>query len=203
MAHPHCWLLDNQSAVSAWTGSPALTPARPYRLYRFLSDLEDLLETRGSDQDLLRAALPLLQRLIASSPWLGWAAPPPDPESGWSVQILYDEPDFPLTVQLVSWAPGSISPIHNHGCWGLVTLLAGCERNDLWSCSPTAEGTVEMVRTGALQLQPGDTLLLLPDAIHSVEALGEVPTVSFNCYGPTDYSQRFEFDPLLGTAQLF
>lgn len=200
---PQCWLIDNQSSVTALVGAPEPEPVRPYRLYRFLSDLEDLLDQPLPDAELLQVAFPLMQRLLASSPWFEFAAPPPDPESGWSVQILYDEPDFPLTVQLVSWAPGSISPIHNHGCWGLVTLLAGCETNELWKRCQSPQSGDQIVPMGSLHLNPSDTLLLLPEAIHRVEAVGNAPTVSFNVYGPTDYAGRFEFDPDQGLAQPF
>jgi predicted metal-dependent enzyme (double-stranded beta helix superfamily) len=43
----------------------------------------------------------------------------------------------------------------------------------------------------------------MPDAIHSVEAIGDEPTISFNLYGETDYDQRFEFDPVTCTAKNF
>jgi predicted metal-dependent enzyme (double-stranded beta helix superfamily) len=43
----------------------------------------------------------------------------------------------------------------------------------------------------------------MPAAIHHVEAIGDEPTLSFNLYGETNYSQRFEFDPGQGTAKNF
>ena len=43
----------------------------------------------------------------------------------------------------------------------------------------------------------------MPEAIHSVEALGEEPIITFNIYGETDFSQRFEFDTLTNTAKNF
>jgi predicted metal-dependent enzyme (double-stranded beta helix superfamily) len=174
---------------------------RPYRFYHLLSNLEDLLECCPVDEDLLEKAVPLLYRLLASSPWFSLAVLPPDLEVKWSVQNLDDEPDLPLTVQLVSWASGRTAPIHNHGCWGLVNLLLGLKRSHVWGKRPGAEGLKQILPIEGLCLQPGDTLLL-PEAIHSVEALGEEQTVSINRYGPTDYTQRFELNPQQGTAQL-
>ena len=43
----------------------------------------------------------------------------------------------------------------------------------------------------------------MPDAIHSVESLGDEPTITFNIYGETNFSQRFEFDTLTNTAKNF
>jgi hypothetical protein len=41
---------------------------------------------------------------------------------------LYQEDNFPITIQMVAWLPGNISPIHNHGTWGLVAVVSGQEK---------------------------------------------------------------------------
>ena len=43
----------------------------------------------------------------------------------------------------------------------------------------------------------------LVNVIHSVEIIGNEPTISFNVYGETNYEQRFEFDPVTCTDQKF
>lgn len=187
------WSKQNQLAISS----------RPYRLYRFLTDLENLLETFPDDCHRLQLICSLVQRLLNSSPWLLVACPPPDPNQGWSVSMLYEEPDFDLTVQLVSWMPGVVSPIHNHACWGVVALLDGQEKNTLWQRSPSEEFKDKIEPSSEIILTPGDTISFMPNAIHNVEALGDEPTVSFNVYGVTDYKQRFEFDPINNTAVNF
>lgn len=175
----------------------------PYRLYRFLTDLEDVLNRIEDDRLRLQAICPLVRQLLASSSWLQITPLEPDPQTGWEVSVLYDEPFFPLTVQLVAWAPGVISPIHNHGCWGLVALLSGEEKNTFWRRSSTAKSPDTIEAAGDCLLNPGDILCLMPDAIHHVEAMGDLPTISFNLYGETNYDRRFEFDPILGTAKNF
>lgn len=175
----------------------------PYRLYRFLTDLEDILEQISDDYLRLQAICPLVRKLLDSSPWVQIALLEPDSETGWAVQTLYDEPFFPLTVQLVAWAPGAVSPIHNHASWGLVALLGGQEKNTLWRRSPIPKFPDKIQTVGDILLAPGDILCLMPDAIHHVEALGDEPTISFNIYGETDYARRFEFDRVKGTAEIF
>ncbi|MGQ9873409.1 cysteine dioxygenase family protein [Leptodesmis sp.] len=127
----------------------------------------------------------------------------PDPDLGWEVTMLYDEPFFPLTVQLVAWAPGVTSPIHNHATWGVVALLSGQEKNTFWQRSPTSEFSDRIELAADLLLSPGGILCLMPDAIHQVEAIGDQPTISFNLYGETNYDQRFEFDLNRFTAKNF
>jgi predicted metal-dependent enzyme (double-stranded beta helix superfamily) len=175
--------------------------SRPYRLYRFLTDLEDILERINEDRWRLEAIRPLVRQLLTSSDWLQIPALEPNPETGWEVLTLYDEPFFSLTVQLVAWKPGMTSPIHNHGCWGLVALLSGAEKNTFWQRSGSRDNRLSLKEE--LLLTPGDILCLMPDAIHHVEAMGDEPTISFNLYGETNYNQRFEFDPVQGTATNF
>jgi predicted metal-dependent enzyme (double-stranded beta helix superfamily) len=175
----------------------------PYRLYRFLTDLEDILEQIEDDRLRLQAISPLVRKLLESSSWFQIPLLEPDPETGWAVQMLYDEPFFPLTVQLVAWAPGTVSPIHNHASWGLVGLLSGQEKNTFWQRSPIPKFPDKIETVGDILLAPGDILCLMPDAIHHVEALGDEPTISFNLYGETDYDRRFEFNSIQGTAQIF
>jgi predicted metal-dependent enzyme (double-stranded beta helix superfamily) len=184
--------------------------SRPYRLYRFLTDLEDILDRIREDRWRLEVIRPLVRKLLTSSDWLQIPALEPNPETGWEVLTLYDEPFFPLTVQLVAWKPGMTSAIHNHGCWGLVALLSGEEKNTFWqrSCDKGDRSAPQRSRdrispNSDRLLTPGDILCLMPDAIHHVEAMGDEPTISFNLYGETNYNQRFEFDSVQGTAKNF
>ncbi len=175
-------------------------PIVPYRLYRFLTDLEEILLRDTDDGIRLQKISPLVRHLLDNSPWIELQFLPPDPETGWSVTMLYDEPDYPLTIQLVSWMPGMVSPIHNHAAWGLVAILSGQEKNTFWRRSPQT-GSLEPA--GDRILSPGDVITFMPDAIHQVEALGNEPVISFNLYGETEFDRRFEYDPETGAAQLF
>jgi predicted metal-dependent enzyme (double-stranded beta helix superfamily) len=198
------WFVANNGQCEAWkVVSQADELTQPYRLYRFLTEIEDILESIADDRLRLQAICPLVRKLLASSSWLQVVPLDPDPETGWEVSMLYDEPFFPLTVQLVAWTPGVVSPIHNHASWGLVALLSGQEKNTFWQRSPTSEFPDRITPVSDRLLSSGDILCLMPDAIHHVEAIGNEPTISFNLYGETDYRRRFEFDPDRHTAQIF
>jgi predicted metal-dependent enzyme (double-stranded beta helix superfamily) len=168
-----------------------------------LTDLEDILKQENSDRRRLEAIMPLVRKLLNNNTWLLTDYDLPDPDLGWSVTTLYDEPDFPLTVQTVAWSPGQISPIHNHGTWGLVALISGQEKNIFWQENHPSDSTLEIEMVGELVISPGDIISFLPNTIHQIEALGEEPTVSFNLYGETDYERRFEFDPVHSTKTIF
>lgn len=171
---------------------------RPYRLHRLLTDLENLLEKVADPQAQLQQMIPMVRCFLDSAPWLHFDPLQPDPETGWAVLTLYDEPFFPLTVQVVSWAPGMVSSIHNHASWGLVALLDGQEKNELW-----VRPAEQLLPVGDRTLGAGDIITFLPEAIHRVTALGDRPTISFNLYGETNYDRRCEFDPTTHQATLF
>ncbi len=197
------WLLTEDGNCVALTLNELELPEKPYRLYRFLSELEDILDTVEDDHERIRAIAPLVRKLLTSSYWLQTAFTDPPLDPGWSVQFLYDEYEFPLTIQMVAWLPGHTSLIHNHGTWGIVAIVGGQEKNRFWRRSPTLENPDLIEYIGERILIPGDIIGFLPDAIHSVESLGEEPAITFNLYGVTDYSQRFEFDPITQTATKF
>ncbi|AFY57152.1 putative metal-dependent enzyme of the double-stranded beta helix superfamily [Rivularia sp. PCC 7116] len=175
-------------------------PENPYRLFRFLTNLEDILQNTSDDIQRLEQIRPLVRRLLNSSEWLHYEYLEADADTGWSVTTLYDEPDFPLTVQTVVWLPGSVSPIHNHATWGVVAILSGEEKNIVWK---KADNSERIEKAGELTLSPGDIISFTGDAIHHVEVVGDEPTVSFNIYGETNYDQRYEFNPINYTATNF
>jgi predicted metal-dependent enzyme (double-stranded beta helix superfamily) len=110
---------------------------------------------------------------------------------------------FPFTVQTVTFAPGVKSNIHNHGTWGIVAVLKGQEKNTFWRRTPNDEFKDKIESTGEIILSADDIISFTPDAIHCVEAVGDEPTVTFNIYGETDPTRRFDFDPVNHTAKKF
>ncbi|MCJ8278948.1 MAG: cupin [Rivularia sp. ALOHA_DT_140] len=200
------WLLMDDGRYEASEIIEEAELSVPYRLFRFLTNLEDILQNISDDKQRLQEIRPLVRRLLNSSEWLHYEYLEPDVDTGWSVTTLYDEPDFPLTVQTVAWLPGSVSPIHNHATWGVVAILSGQEKNTFWKqVNPdlNSTGNERIEKAGELILSPGDIISFTPDAIHNIEVMGDEPTVSFNLYGETNYDQRFEFDPINFTATNF
>lgn len=199
MPYQDLLIQDNGQITSHDIQPDSDTP--PYRLYRFLTDIEDILTTTTDNEAILHAVRPLVRRLLTQSVWLQWQYTDPDPDTDWSVSMLYDEPGFPLTLQNVAWNPGTISPIHNHGTWGVVAILSGQEKNTFWR--PQSPSSSQLEKVNEIILNPGDIITFLPETIHHVEVVGDEPVISFNLYGVTDYDNRFEFDLATGTKANF
>ncbi len=175
----------------------------PYRLHRFLTEVEDVLEAAIDESACLPQLWLLVRRLITNSYWIQTQYIDPNPDTGTGVIMLYDEIGYPLTVQISTYLPGTRSSIHNHGNWGIVAVLKGEEKNTLWKRLSDAKFLDRVEPTAEVVVLPGDIISFTPDAIHSVEAVGDEPTVTFSLYGETHHSRRFEFDPVLHTAKNF
>ncbi|MEH2080249.1 MAG: cupin [Nostoc sp.] len=198
------WLLTGDGQHQACKSVRAWDLLREnYRLYRFLTEVEDVLNSVDDQASRLPELQMLVRRLIVNSYWVQSQYLEPSPKTGTSVSLLYDELGFPLTVQTVTFAPGTRSNIHNHGTWGIVAVLKGQEKNTFWQRTNSPEFQDKIESTGELTLLPGDIISFTPDAIHCVEAVGDEPTVTFNVYGETDPKERFEFDLVTDKARNF
>ncbi|MEN9220175.1 MAG: hypothetical protein Q6J68_05075 [Thermostichales cyanobacterium SZTDM-1c_bins_54] len=173
-----CWFVNAQGQCQS-LGIPKLDRAHPYRLHRFLTELEDLSCQLHDEPALLQALAPRFLALIQGSPWLGSVLTPPDPQVGWSAVLLYDEPDYPFTLQTVVWAPGQGSPVHGHGTWAMVALMAGQQEHRFWQ-----QAADQLTPTGTCTLAAGDVLLMSSTTCHQVNVSPGSPAISLNLYGP-------------------
>ncbi|MBT9314637.1 cysteine dioxygenase family protein [Leptothoe spongobia] len=197
------WLINDDGQRMTFGTADVQPSERVYRMYRFLTDLEDILADENDDSIRIQKITPLVRQLLTSSYWLQMEYDPPSPKTGWSVKFLYREYEFPLTVQMVAWAPGQVSTIHNHATWGIVALIGGEEKNHFWRRSPTSEHPHKLESVGEQLLAPGDIIGFTPGVIHQVEPIGDEPTISFNLYGVTNMKARYEYDIAEHTAKLF
>jgi predicted metal-dependent enzyme (double-stranded beta helix superfamily) len=181
--------------------------AEEYRLYRFLTEAEDitrLAAAEGIDEETSLSRLRMLVRkLVLNCYTVKTRLPEPNPKTGVSVVMLYDELGFSMTIQTEMNFPGTSSPIHNHGTWGIVMVLEGKQKNIFWKRNPTPEFPDRIDRIGERVIEPGDIISFTTEAIHSIEAVGDKPTVTINLYGETNGSKRFQFDSDNQTAKHF
>lgn len=179
-----------------------------YRFYRFLTEVEDILiqfeDREMKEQDFLPRIQRLVRQLLLNCYWIQTKISELCLNQETSVVLLYDEVGFPLTVQLVAFAPGIVSSIHNHGTWGIVGVLQGQEKNIFWKRDPSQEFPNKIVQADEKILQPGDIISLTSETIHCIEAIAEnQPTITFNLYGETHGDRRFEFNSDNHTAKRF
>ncbi|MGK7947921.1 MAG: cupin [Xenococcaceae cyanobacterium] len=181
--------------------------AEEYRLYRFLTEVEDIMRlavAEGIDEESSLSGLRMLVRkLLLNCYTVKTRLPEPNTTTGVSVVVLHDEVGFPMTIQTETNLPGTTSPIHNHGTWGVVMVLQGKLKNIFWKRVPTAEFPNKIDRVGERIIESGDIISFTTEAIHSTEAVGDEPTITFNLYGETHGGKRYQFDFEKQTAKHF
>ncbi len=197
------YIVSDEGNYSQYEYSYIPSVTNYYRLYRFLTDLEDTISNYENEQEIIKILMPKVRQLLTESDWIQLEYIEPNPSIGWSVKMLYDEPNFPLTVQIVTWLPGQKSPIHNHGTWGIVAILSGEEKNTFWRKYSTEKSDNAVKSVGERILEAGDIIAFTSNAIHQVEVISDEPVISFNVYGITDFNSRFEFDFINQTAKNF
>ena len=189
---------------------------KPYRLYRFLSDLDELVDMVPNDLQRIGVAAVLTRRFLSqdSSSWIFEACPEPDPENLSSAHCLYKEPGYPFIIMLTSWLP-QCSPVHNHANWSIVACLGdettGWEENYFWTRldDGSQHGYAEVKLVSKEILKPGDIIGFTPDAIHNIRSISAKgvaspkPTYLFNIFGETDLNNRYKFNPFNKTLENF
>ncbi|MDJ0508806.1 MAG: cupin [Crocosphaera sp.] len=204
------WLVQDNGKCSSFAPPrqwDLLTPTTSYRLHRFLTELDDILNhaqmTGQTELEYLPTLRHLVRKLLLNVYWVSQEIPETSPNSETDIKLLCNEPGYPITLQTEIMLPGTSTTIHNHGTWGVVATLQGKQKNTFWKCIPTPEHPQHIEKVDEKVFQLGDIISLTTEAIHCVEAIGSEPTVTLNLYGDTNASKRFKFNPLTHQAYHF
>jgi predicted metal-dependent enzyme (double-stranded beta helix superfamily) len=110
-----------------------------------------------------------------------------------------------LTLVRGRFEPDALTPIHNHGSWGVIGVYRGRDRYQVWRRLDERDGAgparVELVEERILE--PGDVAILPPPPqdIHAQQGLDGTPAYEFVLFGKnTMILPRLYFDPAQGTA---
>ena len=177
-----------------------------YYFHRFLTDITDLLDQAPNELEewnFLPQIRMRVRQLLTNSYWLKTQQPDENSKTGVSICTLYDEIGYPLTVQNVLSMPGIVSPIHNHGTWGVTVIIKGQEKHTFWRLAGSQHQPFEIEPTEERVFGPGEIVSFMPETIHQVTTVGQTPTLTFQLYGDTQPRSRFEYQPDQATAKAF
>jgi predicted metal-dependent enzyme (double-stranded beta helix superfamily) len=176
----------------------ATMSSRPYTIEGFVEDLRTIAAEGGGPATIVDRVRPLARELALGRTWLRPEHYACDPEQGFGLHVLHEEPDHTLFVIAAAWLPGRGVAPHNHGTWAVVAGVDGPERNVFWKRvdDGSRPGHAKLEKRGEKVFGPGDVLTLLPGAIHSVVNDTTQVTVSLHVYGYNlNLAQRSQFDP--------
>jgi 3-mercaptopropionate dioxygenase len=142
--------------------------------------------TRQPFQEILQHPLwfgQFLQKFIADPAFLS-----NQPVSFFDNEIkLYRSPDKSFILLAYIWDSRELSPIHDHGAWGIIGALNGPLREIKYQRldNRQVEGYAELKQISDTVIAPGETVQVLPldRGIHQTGATGDQLTITLNVYG--------------------
>ena len=164
----------------------------------FVRDLKLLAAEHQAPQDLLPAVAERAAVLAEDRSWIQQDFYEVDESQGIGITVLHEEPDNTLLVESIVWAPGKGVLPHDHQTWGVVLGLDGVERNRIWTRKDDASkpGYADLELHHENDVGAGQTIVFMPDDIHSVDNVSDVPSLSLHIYGKSlAHVSRSEFDP--------
>jgi 3-mercaptopropionate dioxygenase len=176
------------------------------RLRRFIGDMTSLVGGAWQDKDeaaTVDVGAKLLGELVKHDDWLPEATAK-GPPHGYAQNLLWCDPFERFCVVSFVWAPGAVTPVHDHEMWGLVGMLRGSETS-LRFVRDAATGA--LAPGGLTKLAPGDVEVLRPSEgdIHQVtNTLADRSSISIHVYGGNIGAvRRHTFDVKTGEPKLF
>jgi predicted metal-dependent enzyme (double-stranded beta helix superfamily) len=179
-------------------------------VHGFIDDVKGILAADGSSEAGLQR---IATRMSAFVRDVGAGddaqTPPGNIHEGPRAQSgpLYQD-ETGLTLVRARFGPEALTPIHNHGSWGVVGVYKGRDRYQLWRRLDDGHGpgeaAVELVEERVLAA--GDVVILPPPPqdIHAQQGLDGEAALEYVLFGRGDIAMtqpRLYFDPAQGTAE--
>src|SRR5229473_6243995 len=142
-----------------------------YSIAQLAGDLREICAQTKDEREILSQARPLARRVaLAKDSWLKPRMYEVDPEQGFGVHLLHEEPDRTLAIFAVSWLPGRGTPPHDHGTWALVAGVDGPEMNKFFERldDRTRAGHAELKKIGEKVFGVGEVVAMPTGGIHIV-----------------------------------
>jgi predicted metal-dependent enzyme (double-stranded beta helix superfamily) len=168
-----------------------------YTLGDYLGDLRAITANETDPVKITTLVAPLAKKFAQAPQWFRPEYRACDPEQGFGVHLLHEEPNHDLAVFVISWRPGSGTSPHNHKTWAAVVGIEGQEQETNYQRLDHGEtsGYAELKRGGEQIMRAGDVACCYPEHIHAVRNVAGEVAISLHTYGRHfNYTGRSEFD---------
>ena len=158
-------------------------------LASFVQQCETIVAAKEKTADWVTFIAPLMQRLASQADrFLKPEHLHSDPQH-YSRNAIHIAPSGNLSLFALVWLPGQWTPVHDHGCWGVVGVVRGLleERSYMSATGDIASDSgIRLKRGGVFLLNPGSVSSFVPNPDH-IHKTGVAKTretcVSLHLYG--------------------
>jgi len=171
-----------------------------------MSKIRDIEKANGVNRDSLKEVREVLLGLAAKQELFA-EADFPSASGDPLLYLLSEDEDDRFALYLSTGLPGRSSPPHNHTTWAVIVGIEGEEQNRIYERvddgSEPGRGEVRM--RDEFVVMKGTGICFMPDDIHSIHVVSEVPTRNFHMYGRSleHLPERIQFDTEQGTYAVF
>ncbi|MET0334878.1 MAG: cysteine dioxygenase [Rhizobacter sp.] len=154
----------------------------PPPLQTLVDRLDDLVDQRLGEGELLAQVRPALAELVSRDDWLppDYAKPGADRYRQYPLHV---DPTGRFSIVSFVWGPGQATPIHDHTVWGLIGMLRGAEVSQGYRFA----GRNKLQPDGPpVRLSPGQVEAVSPRLgdVHRVHnAFDDQVSISIHVYG--------------------
>jgi rhodanese-related sulfurtransferase/predicted metal-dependent enzyme (double-stranded beta helix superfamily) len=101
------------------------------------------------------------------------------------VYRLSEDADLRFALYASAGVPGKAQPPHNHTTWASISGVYGDEHNVFYERIDNRDtpGQGRLRRTGELTVRKGSAVAFMPDDFHTIEVLGDEPSLHLHVYG--------------------
>lgn len=119
--------------------------------------------------------------------------------------LLSEESDHSFALYLSVMCRGRRVPPHNHTTWACIAAVDGCEQNFIYELlgDESRPGQARLRESAQVRVEPGRSIVLMPEDIHAVANLEAPMTRHIHFYGRAleVLSERLVFDMAAGTCK--
>ncbi len=176
-------------------------------LDRFITDTTAVIRTHEDAAERVTLIAPLMRQLLASDrSFLKPCHFRSNPEH-YERNAIHISDDGDLSLYALVWLPGQWTPVHDHGCWGVVGIVDGLLEERAFIAIDgeiTSHEGIELRRGGVILLNPGSVTSFVPnpDHIHMTGVSEEqAGCVSLHLYG-RNMNSFHVYDVAAGTRRL-
>src|SRR5258705_2689216 len=138
-------------------------------LAAFVARCEAVVADVECAADRVTTIAPLMRDLAAESDGFLSAEHLRSEPEHYARNAIHIAPSGNLSLFALVWLPGQWTPVHDHGCWGVVGLVRGVlEERSYMSASGdiAADSGIRLKRGGVILLNPGSVSSFVPNPDH-------------------------------------
>lgn len=111
-------------------------------------------------------------------------------EAGYAQHCVHVDPIGRFSVVALVWKAGQFTPVHNHRCWGVVSVLEGIESETSYDVAGVPGDDFRIREAGLETFRAGDVCYFEPpEDVHLVMNAGRDLAMSLHVYG-CDYRDK-------------